>query len=554
MKGNVITITGTPILYNNLPEFDTPLSSSITIDYATNKYPVQSFEMSSYFWQKKTDRYSTEFQYAQSMGARLITIKNVNLHYIGSGNYNYASFNSDATEVPLYYASLSNTSNINYFIQTWDYGYSEQSFDVTGILHCLINSSGSVKMQFLLRDINDMVAADEGGGEGSSSSEESSSSGDTSSETSNYSLIIDDSNFSSSNSYTTGNYGSTYASYYGFEYYRTVKNYDGTFITLLPYLETYGDGTEAGAIYNIDPIIGMSEIKITYKTSSSSGNLPSILYGKNGYSYAFSLPLSTSNKTETIAAIDANYFRVQTNQNSLSIVSIQISYSNIITGSTSFAYSGSGTGDYRINPIVFSDTLYEGASVSVPWNITKFGDTYTVVSSKTFTYYTTDYVISNPSLVEESSYTDPLEVAAFYTIFKTKPANYVASSDYLSTYYTFGENTRCVSYYTRTDGYATSVPYKAIGGYPSYYEFDIATSSSYASNNRGVGRVVAWEYGFDSSKGATNYDSSPVCVYTDDHYFTFQEYLNGGTFGLRFNATNKYTNYVWGVPVTLNAA
>ncbi|MFA7192757.1 MAG: hypothetical protein WC131_01395, partial [Bacilli bacterium] len=135
-----------------------------------------------------------------------------------------------------------------------------------------------------------------------------------------------------------------------------------------------------------------------------------------------------------------------------------------------------------------------------------------------------------------------------------KPANYVSSSEYWDAYDIFGDNTRCVSWYERTDGYATAIPYKAYGSKPSYYEFDIATSSSYSSNNRGVGRVVAWEYGFDPLKGATGYDSSPVSIYTDDHYFTFQEYMNDGTFGQRFNGTNKYTSYIWGVSTTLSSS
>ena len=77
---------------------------------------------------------------------------------------------------------------------------------------------------------------------------------------------------------------------------------------------------------------------------------------------------------------------------------------------------------------------------------------------------------------------------------------------------------------------------------------------SYSSNSRGVGRVVGWQYGFDDAKGATNYDDAPVCVYTDDHYATFLEYLNAGSFGVRFNAEMLRTPYVWGVSQTLDIA
>ena len=538
--GNVITISGTPILYNNLPEFLNPSSGDITIDFLTNKSPVQPFETPSSFWQNGTDFNSSEFLNAASMGTRLVTIKNVNLYFVGYGNNNYALFDNDATMVPFYYPLLTNTNEIHDRIYACQYELTHKSYNVTGVLQSFINASQtSASLQLLIRDVNDIVESTSGGEGG---------------ELDDYSLTIDSSNFSSSNSYNTGNYGATSVSSYAFEYYRTVKSYDGSFITLLPYLETYGEGTEPGAIYNTSPIVGINEIKITYKTASNSGIAPSLLYGLNGFEETYDLPLSNFDKTETIAVGSANYFKIQTSQITVSIISIEVSYSNSSSSATSFTYSKSGSGDYRLNPMSFSGSLYEGVSVVVPWKITRTGNTYTINKTKTFRYYSFSYIYANPSLVNLASYTDPLEVAAFYTIFKTKPANYVSSSEYWDAYDIFGDNTRCVSWYERTDGYATAIPYKAYGSKPSYYEFDIATSSSYSSNNRGVGRVVAWEYGFDPLKGATGYDSSPVSIYTDDHYFTFQEYMNDGTFGQRFNGTNKYTSYIWGVSTTLSSS
>ena len=42
-----------------------------------------------------------------------------------------------------------------------------------------------------------------------------------------------------------------------------------------------------------------------------------------------------------------------------------------------------------------------------------------------------------------------------------------------------------------------------------------------------------------------------VIVYTDDHYATFQEYNNYGSFGTRFNAERSVTSYKWSKPTTL---
>lgn len=122
-------------------------------------------------------------------------------------------------------------------------------------------------------------------------------------------------------------------------------------------------------------------------------------------------------------------------------------------------------------------------------------------------------------------------------------------SNYASAFSLFGNDARCVSTYERTDGYATAIPYQIGGsGKPLYHELDVALETSYSSNNRGVGRVVCWQYGFDAS----GYDSNPVAVYTDDHYATFQEYLNTGVYGTRFNAEMLLTPYIWGVNATVN--
>ena len=85
-----------------------------------------------------------------------------------------------------------------------------------------------------------------------------------------------------------------------------------------------------------------------------------------------------------------------------------------------------------------------------------------------------------------------------------------------------------VSRYSSRGGYARSVPWSGSG---YYYELDVDVDGKYQTSNRGTGRIVAWESGFD----ATGYDNSPVCLYTDDHYNTWLEYLNNGTWSYRFN-------------------
>lgn len=50
------------------------------------------------------------------------------------------------------------------------------------------------------------------------------------------------------------------------------------------------------------------------------------------------------------------------------------------------------------------------------------------------------------------------------------------------------------------------------------------------------------------------YDGAPVSVYTDDHYATFQEYLNNGRFLGRFDAERNLTFTKWTVPDTVTAS
>ena len=523
-EGSVLTIEGIPTLYNNLPEFVNP---SISVDYLANSSPVTTFVTPESFWVNGANSSSEQYLNAQSMGIRKVMLEDVELSYVSSGNatVEFAGF----TVVPLYYGYVSNTSAINTMINSLN-GY---TVDVIGYLNCYDNGS-SAMMQCLIRGVDDIIA------EGIS-----------------YSLLLDSGTYTSIGGYSTGNYDSESVGGYSFEHYRAVEPSYSTndFIVLLPYVSHYNDGSAPGAIYNISSIRGIESIAITYRTESSYGQKPVVSYGPNISTVnQTQLNLSTSNTTATLNVENTNYFKIETNENILYLVDIDIDYSNS-GASESFTYLGSGTGSYRINPIVSNGSLYEGKSVTVPTAISQSGSYYTVTSTKTYTYYSFNYIQNNPSLADAASYTDPLDVAAFYTTFGTHPANYVLKGSYSSAYSVFGNDARCYSEYSRTDGYATAVPYQAgTSGYPLYHELDIALDESYSSNSRGVGRVVGWKYGFDDAKGATNYDDAPVCVYTDDHYATFLEYLNAGSFGVRFNAEMMRTPYVWGVSQTLDIA
>ena len=520
-EGSVLTIEGYPTLYNNLPEFVSP---TINVDYDVNSSPVTTYQTDSAFWQNGTNRYSLEFLSAQSRGTIKIALQDVLLTSINSGNAT-ATISGTVT-VPLYYAYLNNTSDIYNAITSLN-GY---TVDLVGYLHCFDNGYNP-KMQFLLRSPSDI-----------------------SSEGIEYSLLLNtDSNYQIG-TYPTGNYDSVYSSGFYFEHYRAINSadYEGEFIVLLPYVNSSGDGSAPGAFYNTSSINAMQSISITYRTESLYGTKPVLSYGSSPLRENESeLDLSTTATTYSINVDDTNFFKIETGGTRLFIHEISIDYTNENPASD-FEYLSSGLNDARINPLTSSGDLYDGKSFTVPTSILQSGSNYTVNATKTYTYYSYSYFASYPSLVEEAAYISPSDVAAFYTIFGTYPSNFVARSNYYSAYSIFGDKTRCVSSYSRTDGYATTVPYQAdIDGYPLYFECDIALTPDYSPNNRGVGRLVCWTYGFDQEKGAVNYDSSPVCVYTDDHYATFAEYLNHGSFGRRFNAEMSPTEYVWGAATTL---
>lgn len=388
-------------------------------------------------------------------------------------------------------------------------------------------------------------------------------------QTSYYVEIIDDTpaelyeynvSISGIGKYDTGNYDTSG----DFEYYRAVKE-TGYLCKLIPLTPQPGcEPTLDGALYNINPIKDIDHITFTYKTSSSSGSSsPKLFYGENSYgSGSVSINYSTSIKETTIdlSSYDVNYIKFTCGDSTLYLKDITIYYSGLnTTHGSSFVYQTTGVGEYRIAPTVYSGTLIDGVSyVDVPTSFDT--STCTVLSTKRYTYYSYEYVSSHMDVISDATITSPVDVCNYFQAFGCAPANFgakgtvnplkdgksipsVSEVDAL-----FGSDARCISQYSRTTGYATSVPY--YGSTPTYYELDIDTNRQYGTSSRQVGRIVAWATGFKGSD--YGYGSQIVCTYTDDHYATFKEFNNFGGFLSRFNAERHISGSVRGNPTTLS--
>ena len=350
--------------------------------------------------------------------------------------------------------------------------------------------------------------------------------------------------------YSTGNYGEYSVGNVTLEYYRAYADEYGSeyVMELLPYFSSASDGTLPGALYNVTPIYGMTEIEITYKSSSNA----SVYVGDDraGQAVGYYLPSAASYTTKTVALEEDNFFKIESGSSGLYIKELTVSYTNE-TVSYTYQKNGAGDGETRLNAVTHSGGLVAGqTSVSVPVEVAYSANGYQILQTKTYTYYTLSYVKANPSLAEKAAMTEPADIAAYYAAFGEFPANFAASNcdgnSFSEVKAVFGDDTRYVSKYSRTNGYAQHVPYST--GNTTYYEFDVALDASYWENGeRGVGRVVAWEGGWD----ATGYNDAPVAVYTDDHYATFQEYLNDGSFGVRFDAEMNLTFAKWSAPTTM---
>lgn len=386
-------------------------------------------------------------------------------------------------------------------------------------------------------------------------------------QTSYYVEIIDDSpsdlyqyevSITISNNYDTGSYGNSG----DFEYYRAVKT-TGYICKLIPLVRQDGcEETLGGALYNIDPIKDIDHITFTYKTSGSGSRSCALYCGENNYDdYNYVITSSSSNKETTIdlSSKDVNYFKFDSGDLTLFLQSVTVYYSGLnTTHGSNFTYKTTGTNEYRIAPTTYNGTLIDGVSyVDVP----TFFDTSTstVLSTKRYTYYSYEYVYEHPEVVSNATMTSPVDVCNYFEAFGCAPANYGSKSSFsLKDGKTlpsvsevdelFGSDARTISKYSRTTGYATSVPY--YGSIPTYYELDIDTNGQYRTSSRQSGRIVAWSTGFEGNDYGNG--SQIVCTYTDDHYATFKEFNNFGGFLSRFNVERNISGYVRGNPTTLS--
>ncbi|MCR5505843.1 MAG: Ig-like domain-containing protein [Bacilli bacterium] len=309
-----------------------------------------------------------------------------------------------------------------------------------------------------------------------------------------------------------------------------------------------------GALYNDSSLLGLKQITITY---SGKGN---ITYGEDK-TLQNSAELEDSNdayvtKIVTLNGIN-NFFSINAIDKALMLSSITIKY--LTSGSIpSISYTAEGK---RILPSR-QTSPQEGEVASMPMSGELVDDKYHITSMKSYTYYSTSYVIENELDPEEVSYTSPIDVANYYYLFKSVPPNFGTTSysfnqqashgevlmlDDVLSY--FGTYSRQVNTYTRTDGYASSVPYRPHGSYlPLYLEMDIDLSSRYDVSARDVGRLVTWIDGF------TGYDDEmPVSTFTGDHYKTFYEYDNMGGWNHPFDgetSDTQRTGYIYSTTTT----
>lgn len=368
-------------------------------------------------------------------------------------------------------------------------------------------------------------------------------------------LLIDQTTLPSVGGYATGNYGVRTIGEAKYEYYRVANTADYTFKMIDEF--AVGDSTISAAFYNTTKIDSIAKIEINFKNDINASEGLRVKYGQTFAALSETLlPAKDTNNTYTIKTTNAYYFKLETVSNDAYINYIKL-YCVAPTYDHTLSLSPFATSKSRINPITYSGSLVSGySSVNVPLEIVEHATTYSVVTTKTYTYYNAQDVLDGIYTVAESALTDPVDVANYYIAFKEFPVNYFLKGSIPSeAYTTFGDYLRQVSEYNRTDGYAQAVPYRDADPYdgvnPYYYEFDIALPGlPYSTSNRGVGRVVIWQDGFD----CTGYDYSPVAVYTDDHYATFQEFLNYGTYGERFNAEKSRTAYIYNAYNTLSPA
>ena len=374
----------------------------------------------------------------------------------------------------------------------------------------------------------------------------------------NYNFSItsaDTSKYKKSNGYSTGNYFETSLNskkLYGI--YRGVFKNDSDIIALLEKpnysLNTTIEPLES-SFYNVLSLGLMKKMKITYRLPYGKAKL----YSSTDKSYNDVIELDTKGEYSSVEINlkDIEYFKICATNSTLYLKEIRLALINDHRTGL-LEYSG-----YRINPTIYNDSLVSGVTKrSIPNSINVSNDKYTVTEEKEYTYYDQYEALSylhlhgKDELYDEMVLTNPIDVANYYMLFNTWPVNYMYMDDAYVCYedeaYSFmKDDIRCVSAYSRTNGYVKAVPLNMNNGNILYYELDLKLDN-YSPNSRSVGRLVVFTNGFDSD----GYSKSPVIVYTDDHYATFKEYNNAGEFLERFNAEINPTSYYWNNIKTLS--
>ena len=352
-----------------------------------------------------------------------------------------------------------------------------------------------------------------------------------------------------SSSYHSGNYGRFKAGEIELEYYRALGCLTDALTVLYPFSHPYA-ASLGGSLYNLTGLESIDKLVLTYSTAlSAGGDAPTLYLGSTQYERGLDLSYSMQTKTFTLDSLeDIHYFKIEAGDCALKLISLEV-VKNAVGKDKPFMSNPYQEETYRAHPCSYQGELVAGSSVALaPIEAKIEGENYVVTASKEYTYYSLEYVLAHPENKEKAALVDPVDVANYYALFHAFPVNYASKDEYDGRANLFGKKTRLVSTYTRDDGYAQKLP---IGrnkdtGMPLYHEFDIALSDDYDSHNRGVGRLVTFDTGIDlESYGRGN---DVVSFFSDDHYSTFLEYDNLGSFLPRFSATCRIVNEAWSEP------
>ncbi|MCI5745061.1 MAG: hypothetical protein MR270_02115 [Erysipelotrichaceae bacterium] len=366
-------------------------------------------------------------------------------------------------------------------------------------------------------------------------------------------ITINQMQFIEIGNYSTGNYSNCISNKemikvdgINFEYYRAIR--DENAMTLLPYTNQNHKDYIPGSFYNTSVINNITRVILSYYCEENDTDGLTFRYGNDrSLNNSLVLPASKDNVSLEITLSNTCFIKFDTiaQKVTLNCVYIYYDYKQINYNSS---YLSHNSDEFRLNPITYQNELIDNVSkVDVPIDISIDEETnsYVVNEYKTYTYYSYDYIVSHPEYINDAIMITPRDVINYYIAFRRFPVNYFdsASSAIRSEAYDlFGDNIRQVSDYSRTNGYVNKVPCNLNN--ILYYEFDIDIDKTYIVNKRltrGVGRVIIFDTGFN----APGYDTSPVGVFSDDHYSTFQEYLNTGKFSKRFNCQANVTPYIW---------